>query len=246
VQQLLQGNWWLSEVQALFGSAINWLKEWQFLVGTIMILLAGTMMVRAINRQTRRLDLEAAEGRRRLVKALRVTMPDDLDAIRSYAGRSAAVARQAVLLMEKEEKSQVDSVEARKKRLRCPTIPGNVLANIKDLIVSLDHNGADKLAELVACYYVQRHRLTSALQALETTPIGTGTSKSMNFNPVFKSTLELYLRAMNMLPFARGETETIPETYDDHEILHGMQALNINDVMSPEAREHCLRFYRES
>lgn len=34
VQQLL-GNASLSEVQALFGSAVNWLKEWQFLVGTI-------------------------------------------------------------------------------------------------------------------------------------------------------------------------------------------------------------------
>ena len=59
----------------------------------VLILVASTMMIGAINRQTRRLDLEAVEGRQRLLRALRVTMPDDLDAIRSYAYRSAAVAR---------------------------------------------------------------------------------------------------------------------------------------------------------
>jgi hypothetical protein len=243
VQQLLLVTGWPSEVQALFGSAINWLKEWQFLVGTIMILLAGTLMARSINRQTRRLDLEAIEGHRRLVRALRGSMPDDLEAICSYARRSAEVARQAVLLADKEDKPQVGSVKARKKRLRCPNLPGNVLANIKELIVRLDHDSAEKFAELLACYHIQRHRLADALQGLEPTSIGTvGASRSMNFNPVFKSTLELYLRTMNILPFARGETESIPETFDGSEILYGMKALNIDNVMSPEARQHCLQF----
>jgi hypothetical protein len=161
----------------------------------------------------------------------------------SYARRSAEIARQAALLTDKDERPQVGPVNARKKRLRCPTLPGNVLTNIRDLILNLDDNSAEKLAELLACYHIQRHRLADALQGLEPTSIGTvGASRSMNFNPVFKSTLELYLRTMNMLPFARGETERIPETFEGSEILHGMKALNIDGVMSPEARQHCLQF----
>jgi hypothetical protein len=111
------------------------------------------------------------------------------------------------------------------------------------LIEHLDHENAEKVADLVGCYYNQHARVTGALENFDQSNSGVITvSNNINLNPVFKNTLELYLRAKGMLEFARGETENISGTFDNSEILSALRRLNIEHVMSPEAREHCLRF----
>jgi hypothetical protein len=235
----------LWEVQILVGTLGGWLKEWQFLVGSLIALLAAAITVNAINRQLRTQGFEAEDARRRLVRAYRASMPEDLDAIFSYALRSSAVAREAVLTLNaKEEGQQFPSTGRRENRLRCPTLPTRVPANLKGLLENLDHANAESISDLLGCYHIQHARLAGALENFNQSSLGiiTASKNPVNFNPVFKSTLELYLRAKDMLQFARRETEKIPGAFSTAEVLDALRVLNIDHVISPEAREYCLRF----
>ena len=245
MQQLLAaGVDWLWELQKLFSPLIGWLKEWQFLAGSLIVLFAGWITVNAINRQIREQRIEANEGRLRRLRVCRASMPDDLHAICSYARRSAEVGREAVLLISaNEEGRQISSTKGRQNKLRCPALPTYVPANMKALIETLDNAKAEQVADLVRCYYSQRAQLAGAMENFNQSNQSTITvSRTINFNPVFKDTLELYLRANGMLRYARGETENITGTFDPSEVLNGLKVLNLEHVISPEGKEYCLRF----
>ena len=244
MQQLLAaGVEWLWQLQTLFDPLIGWLKEWQLLVGSLIALLAGAITVNAINRQIREQRTEVSEGRLRRVQAARASMPDDLHAICSYARRSAEVGRQAVQVLSANEDGQETlSTKGPHPRLRCPALPTYVPANLKALIENLDDAAADQVADLMKCYYTQRARLAGALENFnQTNPSTIPVSRAVNLNSVFKDTLELYLRANGMLPFARGDTEAIAATFDASEVLSALKLLNLDHVLSPEATEHCLQ-----
>ena len=163
-------------------------------------------------------------------------MPGDLHAICSYARRSAEVGRDALLFINAdEEEQQSPSTKGRQTKLRCPALPTSVPLNLKALIENLD--------DLVKCYHSQHARLAGVLQNLNhSRPSTISASKTINLNSVFKDTLELYLRAKGMLQFARGESENIASAFNTSEVLNALQVLNIDHVISPEAREYCLRF----
>ena len=170
-------------------------------------------------------------------------MPEDLDAVCSYALRSSQVAREAALIVDaKETGTQNSSAKGQQRRLRCPILPALVLENLKGLVENLDDDDAEPIAELVVCYHTQHARLASAMENFNQANLEKiSISKSINFNPVFQNTLELYLRAKSMLKFARRRTEEVPGTFGTDEVLGALKALNIDHVMSPEAREYCLR-----
>jgi hypothetical protein len=233
----------LQELQAYFGPFVGWLKEWQFLLGSLIAGFAGVLIVSAINRQDRRQSFEAIEERRRRVRAFRTTMPGDLHAICSYARRSAEVGRDALLFINAdEEEQQSPSTKGRQTKLRCPALPTSVPLNLKALIENLDDATADRVADLVRCYHSQHARLAGVLENFNSSRPSTITaSKTINLNSVFKDTLELYLRAKGMLQFARGESENIASAFNTSEVLNALQVLNIDHVISPEAREYCLR-----
>jgi hypothetical protein len=224
--------------------ALDWLKEWQFLVGSMIVLLAGAITVHAINRHIRRRDFEVEDGRRRLVRSLRASLPDDLEVICSYARRCADTARQAVTFINATEEGRQDPSSTRRKYgRRCPILPAHVLANLKVLIENLDHANADQFADLVECYHIQHARLAAAVNNFSRLRLDEiMVPKDINFNPVFKHTLELYLRTKDILPFARGETKKIVVAFGTPEVLTALKELNIDPVISPEAREHCVRF----
>jgi hypothetical protein len=117
---------------------------------------------------------------------------------------------------------------------------------LKGLVENLDDDDAEPIAELVVCYHTQHARLASALENFNQANLEKiSIAKSINFNPVFQNTLELYLRAKSMLKLARGRTEEIPGTFGADEVLGALKALNIDHVMSPEAREYCLRLFSD-
>lgn len=249
MQQLLAAaNDWLLEPQTLFGQLLGWLKEWQILAGSLIAVLAAAITVNAINRQIRLQSFEATEARRRRVQAFRASMPEDLQAICSYSLRSANVGRDALLIINADEDGrEVPSSKGRQNRLKCPVLPTHVPANLKALIEHLDDPTAAQITDLVRCYYSQRAQLAGALENFnQSSPSTITVSKTINFNPVFKDTLELYLRAKGILPFAKGETENIVDVFGTAEILNAMKVLNIDYVMSPEAKEYCFRFLANS
>ena len=233
---------WLPEAQMFFGALIVWLKEWQFLVGGLIAVFAGAIIVNAINRQIKEQRLEVEERRRRLARAFRTSMPEDLQAICSYARRSAEVAREGVLIISAQDEGQ-QVVSSRGKSNKCPALPTYLLVNLKALIEYLDETSAERVADLLGCYYTQHIRLSGALENFDRSSSDAITvSKKVNFNPVFKDTLELYLRAKGMLEFARGATEDISGPFDASDVVNALRELNIEHVISLEAREHCLRF----
>ena len=245
MQQLLAASIdWVRELQTLFAPFIGWLKEWQFLVGSLIAVFAGAITVNAINRQIREQRIELEERHRRRIRASRASMLEDLHAICSYSRRSAEVGREAMLIVNaNEEGHQIPSTKGRQNKLRCPILPQYVLSNLKALVENLDHDRGEQLADLVKGYYTQHARLVGALENFNRSNPSTITvSKTLNFNPIFKDTLELYLRAKGMLQFARGKTENIADVFDAAEVLSAVKALNIDAVLSPEAREYCLRF----
>jgi hypothetical protein len=104
---------------------LDWLREWQFLVGSGIVLLAAALTVRAINRQIKQRHFEIEDRRNRLVQALRTS---------------------------------------------------------------------------------------------------------------------LHLRTKETLPFARGEAEKVVIAFGPPKVLAALKELDIDSVISPEAREHCVRF----
>jgi hypothetical protein len=148
-----------------------------------------------------------------------------------------------LIISANEEGRQISSTKGRQNKLRCPALPTYVPANLKALIETLDNAKAEQVADLVRCYYSQRAQLAGAMENFNQSNQSTITvSKTINFNPVFKDTLELYLRANGMLRYARGETEHITGTFDPSEVLNGLKVLNLEHVISPEGKEYCLRF----
>ena len=219
------------------------IKEWQFLIASLFILLSAGIFVKAIGRQIRLQEFKFEDRQQRLGRVYRASMPEDLDAICSYALRSSQVVREAALIVDaKETGTQNSSAKGRQRRLRCPILPALVLENLKGLVENLDDDDAEPIAELVVCYHTQHARLASAMENFNQANLEKiSISKSINFNPVFQNTLELYLRAKSMLKFARRRTEEVPGTFGTDEVLGALKALNIDHVMSPEAREYCLR-----
>ena len=158
----------------------------------------------------------------------------------AYARRSADVGREAAQIISADEEGRQ---RMRQTKLRCPSLPLYVLSNLKALVENLDNNLGEQVADLVKCYYTQHARLVGALENLNRSSVSTITvSKAINLNPVFKDTLELYLRTKGMMQFARGKTENIADVFDTSEVLNALRVLNIDPVISPEAREYCLRF----
>lgn len=219
---------------------LGWLREWQFLVASMIVLLAGAITVRAINRQIKQRQFEVADGRQRLLRTLRANLPDDLDRLSAYARRSADAAREAVIFLTRKEEGREDQAPKRRKR---PTLPAHVLRNLKGLIENLDPDNADQLADLLECYHLQHARVVSAINNFRQLKMnGIEVPRDINFNPVFKHTLELYLRTKDILPFARGETEKIVISFGPPQVLAALRELNIESVISPEAREYCVQF----
>ena len=241
MQQLLSaGIDWMREFPALVGPFIGWLKEWQFLVGSLIAIFAAGLAVNAINRHIREQRAELDAWRLRRVRASRAGMPEDLHAICAYARRSADLGREAAQIISADEEGRQ---RMRQTKLRCPSLPLYVLSNLKALVENLDNNLGEQVADLVKCYYTQHARLVGALENLNRSSVSTITvSKAINLNPVFKDTLELYLRTKGMMQFARGKTENIADVFDTSEVLSALKALNMDPVLSPEAREYCLRF----
>jgi len=68
-QLLIAGADGLPEWQMLWDPLVAWLKDWQFLVGSLIALIAGMITVRAINHQIRERRVESEEQRQRLVRA---------------------------------------------------------------------------------------------------------------------------------------------------------------------------------
>jgi hypothetical protein len=242
-QFFVAGANWLQDLQIFLAAVLSWIKEWQFLIASLFILLSAVISIKAISRQIRLQEFKFEDRRRRLGQVYRASMPEDLDAVCSYALRSSQVAREAALIVDaKEAGAQNSSAKGRQRRLRCPILPTLVLENLKGLVENLNDDDAGRIADLVACYHTQHARLASALENFNQANLEKITiSKSVNFNPVFKSTLELYLRAKSILKFAKRRSEESHGTFGADEVLGALKALNIDHVMSPEVREYCLR-----
>ena len=242
-QVFVAGANWLQDLQIFLAAVFGYIREWQFLIASLLILLSGAIFIKAIGRQIKLQEFKSEDRRQRLGRVYRASMPEDLDAICSYAIRSSQVMCEAALIVDAKEAGTLNSSEkGRQGRMRCPILPDRVLENLKGLVENLDADGAEPIAELVVCYHTQHAGLASALENLNQADLEKITSsKSINFNPVLKNTLELYLRAKSILKFARRRTEDIPGMFGPNEVLGALTALNIDHVMSPEGREYCLR-----
>jgi hypothetical protein len=243
MEQVVAGANWLHDSQVFISALFGFISEWQFLIASLLILLSAALFIKAISQQIRLQEFKFEDRRQRLGRVYRASMPEDLDAICDYALRSSHVMREAALILDaKEAGTQNSSAKGRQRRLRCPILPTLVLENLKGLVENLDEDDAEPIAELVVCYHTQHASLASALENFNQANIEKiYIAKSVNFNRVFKNTLELYLRAKSILKFARRRTEEMPDTFDADDVLGALTALNIDHVMSPEAREYCLR-----
>jgi hypothetical protein len=241
-QVFVTGANWLHNFQVFISALFYLIKDWQFIIASLLILLSVVIFVKTINRQIRLQGLKFEDRRQRLGRVYRASMPEDLDAICAYALRSSHVMREAALIVDAKEAGTQNSPKGHQRRLRCPILPTLVLENLKGLVENLDEDDAEPIAELVVCYHTQHASLASALENFNQTNLEKiSISKSINFNSIFKNTLELYLRARSILKFARRRTEEMPDTFDADDVLGALTALNIDNVMSPEAREYCLR-----
>ena len=242
-QVFVAGADWLQDLQIFLAAVFGYIREWQIIIASLLILLSGAIFIKAIGRQIKLQEFKSEERRQRLGRVYRASMPEDLDAIGSYAIRSSQVMCEAALIVDAKEAGTLNSsAKGRQGRMRCPILPDRVLENLKGLVENLDDDGAEPIAELVVCYHTQHASLASALENFNQANIEKiYIAKSFNFNRVFKNTLELYLRAKSILKFARRRTEDIPGTFGANDVLGALTALNIDHVMSPEAREYCLR-----
>ena len=204
-QVFVAGANWLQDLQIFLAAVFGYIREWQFQIAGLLILLSGVIFIKAIDRQIKLQEFKSEDRRQRLGRVYRASMPEDLDAICSYAIRSSQVMCEAALIVDAKEAGTLNSsAKGRQGRMRCPILPDRVLENLNGLVENLDDDGAEPIAELVVCYHTQHAGLASALENLNQVDLEKITSsKSINFNPVFKNTLELYLRAKSIIKFER-------------------------------------------
>ena len=88
-QVFVAGANWLQNLQIFLASVFGWIKEWQFLIASLFILLSAGIFVKAIIRQIRLEEFKFEDRRRRLGQVYRASMPEDLDAVCSYTLRSS-------------------------------------------------------------------------------------------------------------------------------------------------------------
>jgi hypothetical protein len=211
--------------------------EWQVLLAILLTVLTAAMIVKLIKRP-KELS-KPKDAREPLVRAYRASMVEDLDAICSYAYRSSELARETLMII-REREAGGKAEGTNQNRRKVPALPSHVLGNLKGLVEHLDDANGESIADLLECYYAQRAQLR-LLETPRQPNLPIAISKAINLNAIFRTTLELYLRALGMVQFASGQTEKMPRVFNRTDVLNALKVLELEQAMSPEGREHCLK-----
>src|SRR6187431_982147 len=108
-QVFVAGADWLQNLPIILATVFGYIREWQFQIASLLILLSGAIFIKAIsfikaiNRQIKLQEFKSEDRRQRLGRVYRASMPEDLDAICSYAIRSSEVMREAALIVDATE-----------------------------------------------------------------------------------------------------------------------------------------------
>lgn len=199
------------------------LYQWQTLIagGLATLAAVGTIVY---------LWREASDQRRRRLAACRAMMPSDLSTICRYVGECLSIADQAVRRV---RENGTNEKRGDLKAIVVVFLPERVLGNIQALIEQSHDRDVPALCALLECYQVQHARLSSEVEDLNN-PTRLGSFRVMtedNMLFTVRRTVELYLIATKMFPFARRKAKHIPALkYSESEISNAFSALGVLDV----------------
>ncbi|MDT0619892.1 hypothetical protein RM531_15575 [Salinisphaera sp. P385] len=197
--------------------------EWQTLIAGVLALSGAAATVWTLHRQMQHqremLDKQIQhqweqheDQRRRQARAARAMLPEDLSAICEYARDCGQLIHTAYCdYPDHDRVAEFGPI---------PTLSDRVLANLQQLIEHLDESDADKLADLLECFQVQKGRFFDALQTWKKArEDGSGPALSHKHieHPLIE-TIVLYLLSEHCLGFARRESSHIaafPAVTDD-------------------------------
>jgi hypothetical protein len=209
--------------------------DWQPLVAGILALIAGIISVRAIFKQTEAHERQAAERRDRLVRAYRASLSDDLALVANHAKSSAGAAHEML---------RVPNRPITTTPLNTPSLEGQpVIDHLRMLIENHDARSGEVFADLLGCYQVQHYRLAGQIDlynppSFRNLADPTGISSRPHVIFTLFATVALYLRATQLLPWARRQVETIEApTFDEKSIISALFQMGLFDSLNPEERK---------
>ena len=230
-------TWRCADTESCRAALVGDLYDWQALVAGVLALLAGIVTVRAIYLQTSAHERAEAERRARLIRAYRAGLSDDLAAITKYALKSAEAAHEMLSLPSRKLSMPV---------LEYPSLSPSVIDNLRVIIENHDARSAEIVADLVSCYQIQHSRLEGEVdrynppsaRGIESALDPTNPSARSNVVFTFFKTVELYVRATQMLPYARRQVQTIaPPVFDQKSVDGALRMMVLFDVLSDEERK---------
>lgn len=166
---------------------------WTFAGSAFGAGLAALAAIWAMERQMRSRRDEAEAGRRRQQLGARAILASDLGRIINYAEKSVAEAKRG---------DQINEAGETQDHVPCPELEADILLRLQRLVELLEGDNADQVVCLMHCYQIQHSRLKGILDNMNF-PNGGRLLSHNNFTYTLQGTVELYLRAEAMFPFAR-------------------------------------------
>jgi hypothetical protein len=221
-------------------SFAEWLYKWQTLVSGIIALVAAGITAWFMFYQTKegrrgvqeQIDTQAArwaEERERKQLAAQAMLPADLSTICSYAEDCAIISTNAMHHIKSRCPDPFPD--------ECPELPERVFANLQVLIEHLDTQQAKIVADLIACYQIQRSRLDERVKNLQAPTRGVVTAITTENNVEFTliRTIELHARASYLFQFARREVTRIDHpAYQEENIRSAIISMKLDAIFDKE------------
>jgi len=175
------------------GLTVSSNEVWSFSGSVTGATLTVFAAIWAMERQMRSRREEAEAARLRQQLGARAILASDLSQIIGYAKESAAAAKLG---------DQVNEGRETQAQVPYPELEPDILLRLQRLVELLEDDNADQVVDLMHRYQVQYARLKSVLDDLNF-PNGEKILYHNNFAYTLQGTVELYLRAEAMFPFAR-------------------------------------------
>lgn len=175
------------------------LEKWQGLIGALVTLLAAIIgalvLLHTVRKQIEAPQALARQDRERKKQARRAILAIDLSHLSTYTKECVRVVT-AIRLSE--------ARKTMRPHPPIPVLPDRVIDSLKELLEYLEGTDVNAVASLLHTYQVQNARLKNYLR---TPRIGSDLDQSID-------AVELYSRISALYPYARRESDNIPDGPD--------------------------------
>jgi hypothetical protein len=193
------GKWVVSSLE--YFVLLQWLKEWQTLVGAGLAIVAAWMSVAAIKAQIAQAERHETERRRRQFSASRAILPLTLSRLTEYAASCAEM----LGVLYKRSQGEIFEPESIA-GLSMPKLPSDVISELKDFVNACDEREAEAVANILRHIQIQSARIQDLFYNIHSRKV---LVLVVNVENYIIDAARLHAMASSLFDFARGNSPAI-------------------------------------